>query len=78
MSRLQQRKKGARKRIINEYKRLLKAGQDVGVMAEPNPSDIAYWNATMLGYVTKEINSVDHLPFLVNFVDPSMVESPLS
>ena len=51
MSRLERQIKLARKRIINEYKKLLKAGQDMGVAAEPNPANISYWDATMLGCV---------------------------
>eukprot|EP00750_Incisomonas_marina_P027047 INCI6098.1.p2 GENE.INCI6098.1~~INCI6098.1.p2 ORF type:complete len:165 (+),score=26.33 INCI6098.1:181-675(+) len=49
MSRLEQQKKLSRKRVINEYKKLLKAKQEVGVMAEPNADNICNWDATMLG-----------------------------
>ncbi len=49
MSRLEVMKKAAKKRIINEYKKLFHTNKDVGVMAEPNSADIFHWDATMLG-----------------------------
>ena len=64
MSRLEQQKKLSRKRVINEYKKLLKAKQEVGVMAEPNADNICNWDATMLGSVYLLAYSKDHRPFV--------------